>query len=137
MPHFSIFSIHFLFFPLSIFLTPSEPLYLANIYLYLDLIIDNNFLTQLEDDLLDDIIIQTTIQYLQSRRRVPRPMRTGLPGGVYIQELLDSDNQERIKQVLRITKPTCFALRDWLLNYTVGNTVDTELYRREEVKPRF
>jgi hypothetical protein len=79
---------------------------------------DNNILTQLEDDLLDDIIIQTTIQHLQSRRRVPRPMRTGLPGGVYIQELLDSDNQERIKQVLRMTKPTFFALRDWLVNHT-------------------
>src|ERR1700710_1407202 len=79
---------------------------------------DNSILTQLEDDLLDDIIIQTTIQHLQSRRRVPRPMRTGLPGGVYIQELLDSDNQERIKQVLRMTKPTFFALRDWLVNHT-------------------
>lgn len=45
-------------------------------------------------------------------------MRTGLPGGVYIQELLDSDNQERIKQVLRMTKPTFFALRDWLVHHT-------------------
>ena len=45
-------------------------------------------------------------------------MRTSMPGHEYIHELLNSENDERIHQVLRMRYNTFQALQGWLLAHT-------------------
>jgi hypothetical protein len=74
----------------------------------------------LEDDLIEDAILQELLNAThQVSSRSPRNrMRTGTSGHDYIQELINSVNNERIQQVFRMQLGTFNALREWLSNHT-------------------
>lgn len=66
-----------------------------------------------EDTIIEDFLLDPQL-YMERQR-----MRTGLPGHDYINELLESDNHERIHQVFRMKHSTFIALRDWLIANTM------------------
>jgi hypothetical protein len=81
-----------------------------------DLAIDDlvgNIIGIVEDIIIEDFLLDPQI-YMERKR-----MRTGLPGHDYTHELLGSENDERVHQVLRMTHSTFIALRDWLLANTL------------------
>lgn len=60
------------------------------------------------------IIIIGAVEEAQASRT---PRNTGQPGGVYLQELLES-SEKRIYSVLRMKKETFLELCSWLQTYT-------------------
>jgi hypothetical protein len=70
-----------------------------------------------EDDYIVDSIISHIIEFIadQIAEQIPISLRTGQPGGIYIQELLDSNNNTRIHEILRMKKGIFIALRNWLI----------------------
>jgi hypothetical protein len=73
-------------------------------------------------DLLN-IIPLIILGVAQSSAHAKTPMNTGLPGGDYLRELLDSGNSKRIYRILRMKKETFTSLCSWLqINGGLENT---------------
>lgn len=71
----------------------------------------------LEDELLEDALLH---EFMNARYQASpaNRMRTGPSGHDYIQELINSANDERIQQVFRMKLATFNALQEWLSNHT-------------------
>ena len=71
----------------------------------------------IEDIDLFDLIPTIILGVAEEARTMRTPRNTGQPGGVYLQELLES-SEKRIYSVLRMKKETLLELCSWLQTYT-------------------
>lgn len=75
---------------------------------------------EIEDDLIDEAILVAVTEAIKMfQPPVPERIMTGQPGHIFLQELLKSKSQERIRRALRMNISTFYALRDWLLKHTL------------------
>jgi hypothetical protein len=85
--------------------------------------------TDMEDDLIDSAILQTLLEIIQKEEQEqeegvepPKPRKSRRhPKGTgqrYLDQLLQSGHDERIKAVFRMSKTTFIALRNWLVEHT-------------------
>jgi hypothetical protein len=82
---------------------------------------------QIEDDLIDEAILQTILEIIQRGEekeggggRTNRQSRrlANTAGQDYLNQLLSSGNEDRIKAVFRMSKTTFILLRNWLVEHT-------------------
>jgi hypothetical protein len=84
--------------------------------------------TTIEDDLIEDIILQTLLDLIQQEEQEQEEIKTSKSrqsrkhlkgaGQYYLDQLLQSGHEERIKAVFRMSKTTFIALRNWLVEHT-------------------
>ena len=79
---------------------------------------------------LSDIAPLIILGAVQTAPDAKLRMNTGLPGGDYLQELLDSGNNKRIYCILQINKETFTSLCLWL--QTNGGLIDSRQVLVEE-----
>jgi hypothetical protein len=84
-----------------------------------------------EDDLIDDALLVIVLQLIQEVDK-PRPSRKNRrdEGQRRLQDLLDCDNNNRIKAALRMRIDIFYGLRNWLVKYSnlkAGKHVSVEM----------
>lgn len=82
---------------------------------------------QIKDDLIDKAILQTILEIIQRGEegevgggRTNRQSRrlANTAGQDYLDQLLSSGNEDRIKAVFRMSKTTFILLQNWLVEHT-------------------
>ena len=75
-------------------------------------------INKVADDLIDDAIITSVAEAIRIHQsQLPERIMTRQPGHLFIQELLQSKSQDRIRRALRMNIDTFCALRDWVLEH--------------------
>lgn len=66
----------------------------------------------------EDILLPIVTAIGEEESQAKQSCRTGLPGKLYIEQLLNCQHEVRIYEVFRMRLITFYALRDWCLEHT-------------------